>query len=231
MKTKLLYLEDSYKRKFSSKVLERGLGFVVLEQTLFYPTSGGQPCDTGEISGLRVTNVKKEGEKIVHFISGEITANIVQGEIDWPIRYKHMRMHSAQHILSAIVLDKYGGVTCGNQIGEDFSRIDFHPLRLNPDLIDEIVKEFNLIVEKKIPVKKYFCTRQEVISSVDEKRRNLFTRIPESVQSVRVVEIEGFDKCPCAGTHVDNTSEIGHINIVKIDNKGKDTVRVTFELI
>lgn len=231
MKTELLYLEDCYKKEFTAKVIEQGEGFVVLDQTLFYPAGGGQPSDTGFIDSLKVTNVRKDDNKVVHFISGDINKKEVKCEIDWDIRYKHMRMHTAQHVLSAIVLDRYGASTAGNQIGEGSSRIDFYPLKINSDILDSLKKEFDFVTDKKLNVKKYFSSRKEVLDSVEEKRRNLFARVPETVKNIRVVEIEGFDRCPCAGTHVDNTSEIGYINIVKVDNKGKDTVRVVFELI
>lgn len=231
MKTKLLYLDDCYKKEFLAKVKEKGEGFVVLDQTAFYPVGGGQPADMGFINGVKVTNVRKDNDRVIHFVLGDVNKDEVRCEIDWPARYKHMRMHTAQHVLSAIVLDRFGSVTCGNQIGEDASRIDFYPFKASTEILQNIKKEFDLVIDRKLRVKKYFSTRKEVLKEVDEKRRNLFSRVPESVNEIRVVEIEGFDKCPCGGTHVDNTQEIGYINITKTENKGKDTTRVYFELI
>jgi Ser-tRNA(Ala) deacylase AlaX len=227
-------MKDCYVKEFEAKVLERGMKdgkpFVVLDRSAFYPTGGGQKSDTGTLNGIRVIEVVKEEGLIKHFIETPIDEEKVKGVIDWDRRYAFMRMHTAQHILSAIVLDIWGAPTAGNQIEIDYSRIDFHPLKPPQDFIDIVTKCFNTIVDEARPVKIYFTTREEVLRTIDERRRRLFNRVPESVKDIRIVEVEGVDKVPCGGTHVANTKEIGHIKITKLENKGKDTWRVRFEL-
>ena len=165
-------------------------------------------------------------------IEGKIPAvgDIVLQKIDWERRYKIMRMHTAQHLLSSIVLDKWGAETAGNQIGEQVSRMDFLPIKFSEKMIKEIEKEFNEKVSQKIPVKIYITSREKMMQEVDEKRRTLFARMPESLKEVRVIEIVGMDKCPCGGTHISNTSEIGLIKITGRQSKGKETERLLFEL-
>ncbi|MBI2670426.1 alanyl-tRNA editing protein [Candidatus Woesearchaeota archaeon] len=229
--TELLYLKDCYLKEFDASVIEKNDSHVILDRTIFYPQGGGQPCDKGTLNSIEVTYVKKSDLGVMHFIKYPINGNKVHGIIDWSYRYKLMRMHTAQHVISAIVLDSYDAETVGNQIGFDFSRIDFFPFKPSQENLDFIRDEFNKTIDKSLNVKKYFSTRQEVIATISEKRRNLFSRVPETVQEIRVVEIENLDKCPCGGTHVDNLGEIGHINIIGVENKGLGKTRFTFELL
>ncbi len=234
MHTELLFMKDCYLKAFEAKILQsgeqNGRHFVVLDRTAFYPLGGGQNSDTGTLNGVRVTSVLKEAGVVKHFIEKPIETAHVKGEIDWNNRHTYMRMHTAQHILSAIVLDKWGASTAGNQIELGYSRIDFNPITPPTDFIDVVTWKFNEVVDKALPVKIYFTNREDVINSVDERRRRLFARLPEAVREIRIIEIEGIDKVPCGGTHVANTKEIGHIRITKMENKGKDTWRVRFEL-
>ena len=156
--------------------------------------------------------------------------NEVHGSINWERRYAHMRMHSAQHLLSAIVLDEYNGETVGNQIYADHSRIDFALDKINSSMVEGLANEFNKAVDEEHDVIIYTITREELNSYIAPSRMKLFERIPESVVSVRVVDIKGIDKCPCAGTHIANTGEIGHIRIIETKTKGKGKTRLVFEL-
>jgi misacylated tRNA(Ala) deacylase len=234
MQTEMLYMRDCYLKEFEAKVIQRGddggRHFVVLDKTAFYPLGGGQPSDKGTLNGVPVIIVQKDAGVVKHFTEKPLEAAHVKGAIDWTHRYAYMRMHTAQHLLSAIVLDMWGASTAGNQIELDYSRIDFNPLTPPTDFIDVLTTRFNHFVDKALPVKIYFTNREDVLKTVDERRRRLFARLPETVKEIRIVEIEGADKVPCGGTHVANTQEIGHIKITKLDNKGKDTVRVRFEL-
>jgi misacylated tRNA(Ala) deacylase len=234
MHTEMLFMHNCYIKEFEAKVLQHGeqdgRHFVVLDKTAFYPLGGGQPSDKGTLNGVPVIIVQKDAGVVKHFTEKPIETAHVKGEIDWTHRYAYMRMHTAQHMLSAIVLDIWGASTAGNQIELDYSRIDFNPITPPTDFIDVVTMKFNQLVNEALPIKIYFTGREEVINSVDERRRRLFARLPESVKEIRIIEIEGVDKVPCGGTHVANTQEIGHIKITKLDNKGKDTVRVRFEL-
>jgi misacylated tRNA(Ala) deacylase len=238
MQTTLLYLKDCYLKETTAKVIESNPKekFIELDKTIFYPESGGQPSDKGSIewNGKKssIKEVKKKEGKIIHFLEGKVPEKETQVKLilDWNLRYKFMRMHSAQHLLSALILDKFGASTVGNQIGFEKSRMDFHPIKFNEEMLEELEKKFNEAVEKKLNISISFETRKQVLEEVDEKRRVLFFRLPETLQEIRVIEIQGIDKCPCSGTHVKNTKEIGKIKITGKENKGKERERITFEL-
>lgn len=238
MNTELVYLQDCYAKEIEAKVVESNPEekWVELDKTIFYYESGGQPSDKGKITWngktYEVKEVKKRDGKILHFLEGEVPEKKTEVKLilNWDLRFKFMRMHSAQHLLSALILDKHGASTVGNQIGEKQSRMDFHPIRFDEKMLKEFEKEFNEIVDKELPITISFKDRKTVLEEVDEKRRVLFSRLPEAIQEIRVIEIEGIDKCPCGGTHVKNTKEIGKIKITKRENKGKERDRITFEL-
>jgi len=234
MHTELLFMKDCYIKEFDAKVLQRGedsgRAFVVLDRTAFYPLGGGQPSDKGTLNGVPVVVVQKDAGVVKHFLERPLESERVKGEIDWDARHTYMRMHTAQHVLSALVLDLWGSSTAGNQIELDYSRIDFHPLTPPTDFIEIITKKFDDVIDRALPVKIYFTTRDDVMKTIDERRRHLFARLPEAVKDIRIVEVEGVDKVPCGGTHVSNTQEIGHIRITRLENKGKETHRVRFEL-
>ena len=230
--TILLYQQDSYLKETEATITDSEENFIILNQTIFYPTSGGQLSDKGTVNDIEVLEVKKELGKIKHFLKENHfkKGDKVNLKIDWELRYKYMRMHSAQHLISAIILDKYGAETCGNQISDETSRLDFTPFKPTEQQLKDITLEFNRLVDKKIPITVYTTSRDEVLATVNPARRKLFSRLPESIKEIRVIEIQDTDKCPCGGTHVRNTEEIGHINIIKTQNKGKDVTRLIFEL-
>jgi misacylated tRNA(Ala) deacylase len=238
MKTELVYLKDCYLKEIEAEVIDSNKEekWVELDKTVFYYESGGQPSDKGklEFNGKesKVKEVKKRDGKILHFLEGEIPEKGIQVKLilDWGLRYKYMRMHSAQHLLSALILNKFGASTVGNQIGFEKSRMDFHPIRFTEEMLRELEEEFKEITEKNLPISISFKPRETVLNEVDEKRRVLFSRLPETIKEIRVIEIEGIDKCPCGGTHVKNTKEIGKIKIIKRENKGKERDRIVFEL-
>ncbi len=236
METLAINLTDCYCKEFDAIVLEVNENKVILDKTCFYATSGGQPNDIGflikDSEKYEVIDVKKEDNEIVHVLKeNKLKVNDkIHGIINWNLRYKHMRMHIAQHLLSSLVLDEYDAETVGNQIGAETSRIDFEPFRPAQEILDSLTIKFNEIVDKKVPVKITFMTREDVLIQIDAKRRNLFSRLPESIKEIRVIEIEGIDKCPCGGTHVKNTSEIGYIKILSTQNKGKGKTRLVFKL-
>ncbi len=239
MQTELLYLKDCYLKEFNAKVLDSNAEqkWIELNKTAFYPEAGGQPTDKGKIEfqgkDSKVVLVKKRDGKILHFLEGEIPekGTEVKALLDWNLRFKYMKMHSAQHLLSALILDQFGASTVGNQIQEEKSRMDFYPIRFEEETLKKLETEFNEIVEKELPVEIQFKSRETVLEEVDEKRRVLFSRLPEAIKEIRVIEIPGIDKCPCGGTHVKNTKEIGKIKILGRENKGKERDRVSFTLI
>jgi misacylated tRNA(Ala) deacylase len=223
----------NYLREFEATITEKGDNYVVLDRTAFYPLGGGQPSDTGilrwEGGEARVKEVIKKNS-VRHMVDSIPESDNVHGTIDWDRRYDHMRMHTAQHVISGIVFDDYNARTVGNQIHTNKSRVDFHPLKLADEDLLKIEQRCNNVISKKANVKLYEEERASLEKRVDEQRCNL-DLLPKSIRTLRIVEIEDFDICPCAGTHVKNTGEIGTVKILKKENKGKERERIVYELI
>ncbi|MBI5000590.1 MAG: alanyl-tRNA editing protein [Euryarchaeota archaeon] len=233
--TEILYMPDiesNYIREFGAKVVRQGEGHVVLDRTAFYPAGGGQETDTGVLhwSGgiARVHEVLKK-EEIMHFTKDPLPSGDVKGVLDWERRFLHMRMHTSQHIVSGVVFDSYKARTVGNQIHADRSRVDFAPIELTEEDAKKIERKCNEILASKAAVKIYEEERAELEKRIDAQRANL-DLLPKSVSRLRIVDIGGFDVCPCAGTHVRNTGEIGRIEIIDRERKGKDRFRITYKL-
>jgi misacylated tRNA(Ala) deacylase len=235
--TEMLYMRDieaNYIRQFDARVLEKGPGWAVLDRTAFYPLGGGQPSDTGVLAfpggQVRVREVHKKGG-VRHLFDEEMppAAETVTGIIDWAPRHAHMRMHTAQHILSGIVFDLYNARTVGNQIHADHSRIDFAPVEFTDGRVAEIQQKVNDVLSCNIAVTIGEEERAEIEKRVCAERANL-DLLPKSVHRLRIVRIGDIDECPCAGTHVRNTSEIGLMKISHVEHKGKDRERLTYLL-
>lgn len=233
--TKTLYLSDSYIKEFNASVIKNKKDYVCLDQTTFYPLGGGQPSDVGFLiwgdNKSKVKEVIKKGDTIQHIIEGEKPPDgtNIRGIINWDNRYKHMKMHTAQHVISGIVFDNYKARTVGNQIHADYSRVDFSPIQLEEKDLEDIESECNQIINQNLNVKIYEEERDRLEKRVDQERCNL-DLLPKFITTLRIVEIEGFDTCPCAGTHVKNTSELSPIKIMKKENKGMDRERIYYML-
>ena len=226
-------IEGNYIKEFDATVTKNKKDYICLDKTAFYPLGGGQPSDTGIIKwNNKVSKVKeviKKGDTIKHIIEGEkpSVGKKIHAKIDWDKRYSHMRMHTAQHIISGIIFDDYNARTVGNQIHADYSRVDFHPAKFTNEDIKIIENKFNKIVKQNLEVKIYEEERESLEKRVDQQRAHL-DLLPKFVTKLRIVEIEGFDICPCAGTHVKNTSEIPAIIKIKKETKGKDKTRLIY---
>ncbi len=236
--TKILYMdniEGNYIKEFNATVTKNKKDYVCLDQTAFYPIGGGQPSDIGMLKwndiDSTVKQVIKKGDTVQHIIQGEkpSVGTKVHAILDWDRRYNHMKMHSAQHIISGIIFDDYNARTVGNQIHAEYSRVDFHPARFTDEDLEKIVIKFNNIITKNLPIKIYEEARTSLEKRVDQQRAHL-DLLPKFITKLRIVEIEGFDVCPCAGTHVKNTSEIPQIDKIKKETKGKDKCRIIYSL-
>lgn len=238
-KLQAAYLLDCYKKDFESRIVnvnaERDSGvWVELEETYFYPTSGGQPCDSGFLVKENMEYVvedviKKEG-KILHKVNKEGLAvgDVVRGIIDWEHRYILMRYHTASHILSTIINEETGADITGNQLYVDKARVDFSLENFDRELMKGFEKKTNDIIKKNLPVTFRILEREEAfkIPSLVKLRKQL----PESIKEVRIVDIGDFDHQACGGTHLRNTSEIGLIEITGLENKGKERRRIYFKI-
>ena len=196
---------------------------VILDRTLFYPQSGGQVSDKGKLDRegliLKVDTVSKEGNDILHHISSKVESKIkvgdsIIGEIDWNYRYGVMRAHSAQHILSALIKNKYNIDTAHATISfEDVSLQIAQAIK--DDQFNEVIKEFNRVCTIE---NHEFQTKVVHRDEIDINEKQIRGKIPEQGK-VRLVELKNYDLICCGGTHVKNTTEIGPIFIYEF-NKG-----------
>jgi len=228
-------IEGNYLKEFTAIVTKKKEDYICLDQTAFYPMGGGQPSDTGVIQWEHnksiVFDVVKKGDSIKHFIHGEVplVGTKVVGSLDWMRRYNHMKMHTAQHILSGVVFDNYHARTVGNQIHETYSRVDFQPVKFSKQDLEFIEKTCNDIFKKHLSIRIYNEQRTSLEKRVDQQRCNL-DLLPKFISTLRIVETEGFDICPCAGTHIRNTRELPPMHILKRETKGKKRERIVYTL-
>ncbi len=238
-----LHLTDSYMRQFEAKVIsssphanESGKAKLVLDRTAFYATSGGQPCDMGKITNKKtnktfdVADVRKESGEVVHtLICDDASAfaidDVVVGDIDWARRYKLMRTHTAGHALSAVMFEK-GILITGNQLGVEETRFDFNMEEFDRGLIDECITRANSLLSQHMPVVVSFMPREEALKLNGMVK--LASALPPSITILRIVDITGIDKQADGGTHVANTSEVGKIELLRAENKGKNNRRIYF---
>jgi len=236
---KELYLDDSYLKEFDSKVVSvSDEKFVVLDQTAFYPNSGGQQNDTGKLirksdgKEFNVVFVGKFDGKVSHQVEpeGELSQNDeVRGVIDWNRRYKLMRSHTAAHLVSAVFHKEAGALITGNQLTIDNIRIDFNLEEFDKDKIVSYVEKCNKIIKQDLKIKVYYMPREEA-----EQNPSLFKlakSLPPSLKELRIVEIGDYDRQADGGTHVNSLKEIGALKFQKAKNKGKNNRRVYFELV
>lgn len=232
--TEALYMTDSYLREFDATVVEVGSKNIVLDKTAFYPSGGGQPHDLGTIEcGSKIfdiVNVTKISGKIVHEADSEglSAGDKVHCIIDWDRRYKLMRMHTAAHIIDAVLYKNAGALCTGNQLGVDKSRIDFSLDVIGKEKMQSFVDEANKIVQRKINVKIYFMKREEALKIPGIVK--LAAAMPPNVEELRIVEIPQVDIQADGGTQVKNTEEIGAIQFLGMENKGKNNRRMHYTI-
>lgn len=236
--TEPLYRDEPYRREADATVAgidERG---VRLDRTLFYPRGGGQAGDAGTLSlpggaSLAIADtVKGEGGDIVHVPAPgqeELLAALRIGDrvvarIDWERRHRHMRLHTATHLLCAIVPHQ----TNGCSITADYARLDFD--MVEPLERDHLERELARLVAGEHEVRTRWITDEE-LDAQPELVRTMSVKPPRGVGRIRLLEIEGVDLQPCGGTHVANTREIGQLRVAKIEKKSARTRRVVLEFV
>ena len=240
MTTEKLYLIDiqaAYKTKFNGKIVGVEENKITLDRSLFYPIGGGQNWDLGYLEGdngkVAVTEVRGR-DYIEHHVESNHQFSVgdeIIGSIDWQRRYSHMKMHTAQHVMSGLAYEIFNGArTVGNQIHATHSRIDFNPISFTEEMLNILSSRANELTKQSIIVDDGIMTRDEINSIMPPDRTNM-NLLPKSVRDLRVVRIgDDIDLCPCAGTHVSNLAEIGSVNIIGKKSKGKGTQRITYEL-
>lgn len=232
--TEAMYLADSTVREFTATVTDVDGERVVLDRTHFYPTGGGQPHDTGMLEFddevADVVEVTGRGD-IQHHLDGPVPdeGTTVTGHVDWDRRAGHMRHHTAQHLLSAVLLDEFDAETTGNQVYADRARIDVAYPRFDESTLQQIEDAVNEYIDADIPVETYTLDRETAEAELDPERTRL-DMLPSSVTEVRIVEIGDVDQTACAGTHVQRTGDLGEFVVTGRETKGSDEERVRFEL-
>jgi misacylated tRNA(Ala) deacylase len=216
---------------FTAKVVSVEGQAVVLDQTLFYPRGGGVACDTGKLDKSRVQETTKSEDKILHMIDspGSLKpGDKVVGEIDWQRRHQLMKMHTAGHLLSSLFYSRANCRITGNQIDVDRSRMDFDLESFDRTKIEGYVAEANELIKKDAPVKTYFLKREEALKLPDMVK--LAEAAPPADAQLRIVEIERVDRQADGGLHVSHLNEIGQIQLLKLENKGKTNRRLYYDL-
>ncbi len=230
--TDLLFLRDAYLTETDASVVGVDGVRVALDRTIFYPTGGGQPHDTGTLGDARVLDVRKEGGTVWHTIEGAAPAvgDAVLLAVDWDRRHALMRTHTALHVLCGVIWNEWGTAVTGGNMEPLSARMDFEfdplPGGFGPR-VEELVND-ELTAARPIEVS--FLPRETAVEDEDLIRTKV-NMIPESVAEIRVVDIVGLDKQADGGTHVRSTDEVGRIRVVKTESKGKGNKRIRIEVL
>jgi misacylated tRNA(Ala) deacylase len=230
--TKKLYWDQPYSQEFTGNVVSVEGARIELDQTLFYPRGGGVAFDTGVLGDLKVIETIKDDDKIWHTL--ESAPNFKQGQtltgrLDWDRRHRLMRMHTAGHLLSALFFSRANCRITGNQIDVDRSRMDFNLEEFDRARIETYVDEGNRLISNDAPVKTYFLDREEALKLPEMVK--LAEAAPPADQKLRIVEITGIDKQADGGLHVAHLKEIGKIQLLKLENKGKTNRRLYYDVV
>ncbi len=209
--TKRLYYENPYQLEFEAVVVERitieEKPALVLDQTCFYPESGGQPDDKGVINGINVLRVLEGDEKIIHVLEKDISSDRVKGKVDWQRRFDHMQQHSGQHILSQSFYELFKAETLSFHLGESVSTVEIDLRKADDEEVERVERRTNEIIFEDREIKTYFVP-EERIENIPLRKP------PQKKGEIRVVEVSGFDYSACGGTHVRRAGEIGLIKIL-----------------
>ena len=231
--TRRLYTEDAYQTQCQAEVEDLTEQGVILNASVFYPTGGGQPGDTGTLtwdggSATVADTVSDDTGRVVHVLAEGSNppepGTAVTAEIDFDRRHRLMRMHTCLHLLSAVL--PYP--VTGGQVSDGSGRLDFDL----PDSPDKaaVEAELNQLIEQDHPVGERWITDEE-LDAQPELVKTLSVKPPRGAGRIRLLEIPGVDLQPCGGTHVKRTGEIGPVRVRKIEKKGRMNRRVKVELV
>jgi len=230
MTTEELFREDAYRTESPARVVACDARGIVLDRTVFYPRGGGQAGDSGALvrgdgSAIAITDTVK-GEapgEILHLAATPLdSGESVTARIDWERRHRHMRFHTATHLLCAIVPHP----TNGCSITADYARLDFD--MVEPLDRDHLERELARLVAEAHDIRTIWITDEE-LDAKPELVRTMSVKPPRGVGRIRLLEIDGVDLQACGGTHVANTREIGGLRVAKIEKKSARSRRVVLE--
>jgi len=231
-----LFLKDSYLKEIDATVIAvKDEKKIVLDRTVFYPRGGGQPCDTGKLvrgsEEFNVVSVSKSEGEIYHEVDkpGLWQGDKVRCILDWERRYKLMRSHTAAHVLAAVMNKEANVLITGNQLEVDKIRFDFNLATFDREFMERCVEKANEILRQDIELKIYELPREEATKIPGIVK--LAGALPPQIAVLRIVEIPSIDIQADGGTHVRNIRECGQIELIKLENKGKDNRRIYFKLV
>lgn len=233
-----IFSRDAYQPSTDAVVVAVSGAGVVLDQTVFYARGGGQPGDTGTLrwegGEAHVADTVKASGDVLHVLDEGATppptGTAVTAEIDWARRHILMRTHTALHALFGIVFTDYGAKVTGGNMEPGVARMDFELDGISQEFGREVEAKLNAALQKDHPVHVSFLPRAEALSDPDLIRTKV-SLIPQEVDPIRVIDIEGLDKQADGGTHVRSTSEVGTVRVVKTESKGKANKRMRIELV
>jgi misacylated tRNA(Ala) deacylase len=232
MSTEALYLKDAYRREVEARVVRVDGDQVELDRTIFYPTGGGQPHDTGTLRGAGATTWSVEEVTwgapgtILHRVGGTpppVGASVV-GVVDWERRHAHMRYHTALHILSGVVFHRFASGITGGQIAVSGARMDFALPDFGRELAEQLIGQVNGVVAADRPIHVRFLSKEE--AARDPTLVRVAAALAKDVPEVRLIDIEGFDVQADGGTHVRSTAEVGTVRLERLENKGAKNKRM-----
>ncbi|MBS1265332.1 MAG: Alanine--tRNA ligase [Acidimicrobiaceae bacterium] len=233
--TDRLYLRDAELRAFDATVVSVDDEVVELDRTAFYATSGGQPHDTGhltwETGAASVVDVRAAGNRVLHRLAGPVPAvgTVVAGEVDDERRRQLMRTHTAMHVLCGVIWREWHRPVTGGNMQPLQARMDFELTELPADFKERVSELCNAELAADRPIEVSFISRDEAVLDSDLIRTKV-NLIPESVTEIRVVDIVGLDRQADGGTHVSSTGQVGRIEVVKTESKGKGFKRVRVQV-
>ena len=213
------YERDPFATSLETRVLcwgdEKGRSFVVLEDTVFYPEGGGQPCDLGTLNGVAVLDVQKREGEIRHYLAVPLVPGQVTCRLDWSRRFDHMQQHTGQHLLSALFESRHRLPTVSFHLGAELSTIDLRGREPGEEILEAAEREANAVIFEARPVRVRYGTAEELEKLGIRKK-------VERQGTLRALEIEGLDLQPCGGTHVANTGQIGLLLLRRVTKIRQD---------
>lgn len=231
--TQRLYYDNSFAQEFQAEVLScvlfkpvAGLAGsaptwgIILDRTLFYPTSGGQPGDLGRIGDATVLEVLDEGDQILHVVDKPLQPGPVKASLDWERRFDHMQQHTGQHLLSAIFLERNGLPTVSFHLGSELSTIDLRGSEPSTAVLEDVEHACNQIIFENRPITVRYGTAEE-LSQLGVRKQ------VDRTGTLRAIEIVGVDLQPCGGTHLKSTGQIGLL-LIRRCSKIRQDWRVEF---
>ena len=233
---KALYMDDSYLKEWDAEVTSISKGkFIVLDKTAFFPKGGGVEWDTGTMTTdddtpYNIVFTGKFSGNISHEVDREglTQGDTVRCKLNWERRYQLMRYHTATHVLSGVFYKDYNLKVTGNQLTTEKGRVDLNMEEMNVDIIKEAIEKSNDIIKKNHPIEIYYTSREK--AEKDPVLFKLAIGFPHDIDTIRIVDIKGFDRQADGGCHVNHLNEMGILKFKDAVNKGKNFKRVYFTI-